>query len=138
MVQIINSLVPGDIIDTSTHISIRHLIPIILRGYSECNIGTWGGHGESLGIVGMAYVYFGLLGGPLFFLIWSFFSLKIIYSRLGTIIKLLYFECFVISIMLGGYLVSGVKLFYEGILMVALIFMLAKIIPKFKRLKLSY
>jgi hypothetical protein len=131
-VEIINTFIPGNIIDNSSWISRSHFMPFLIRGWKLENIKQWGGHGENLGIFGMAYVYFGLIFGPVFLLIWTFISLKVIEGRAGVMLKILYFQCFVTEIILGGYLVIGFKIFYEGILMFGLIFMLAKIASKFK------
>ncbi len=130
--MIINSFIPGHPIDTSRWLSLRHVIPILLRGYNPDSISSWGGHGELLGIVGMAYVYFGLWGGALFFLVWTFISLKVISSKLGVMAKILYFQCFVTEIILGGYMVTAFKVFFEGILIFSVIFMLARLTPKFR------
>jgi hypothetical protein len=125
-VSLMNTLVPGDIIDASDWISIRHLMPILLRGYNPDIIFSWGGHGENLGIAGMAYVYFGTIIGPLFFLVWSYVTIKVLNSQLSIVLKILYFENFVTDLILGGSMVSAAKTFYEGVLVLIFVGLLVK------------
>lgn len=114
LIQVINSLIPGDIIKTPEYINIAQLMPIMLRGYPS--IESVGGHGENMGIVGMAYLYFGLFSAFVFFFSWSFISEKVFYSNFSIFIKVLFINCFVISLFSGGGFISPMMNFYQGII----------------------
>jgi hypothetical protein len=114
LIEIINSLVPGDLIELSpNYITISKLMPHILRGL---DLGSYPGHAENMGGVGMAYLYFGKIGGVLFFFIWSFVSAKILNSNTSVVFKILFFTYFVFNFFLGGDLTTTVRLFYDGLL----------------------
>jgi hypothetical protein len=118
LIGIVNSLVPGDLIATSTDsMTISKLMPHILGGREW---GSYPGHGENMGGVGMAYLYFDTTGGVLFFFIWSFISGILLNSNTSIVNKVLYFTYFVFSFFLGGDLTSSIRQCYEGLLMFAL------------------
>jgi hypothetical protein len=129
LIEIINSLVPGDLIERSPdYVTVSKLMPHILRGWG---LGTYPGHSENMGGAGLAYLYFGKAGGVLFFFIWSFISTKILKFSSNIIIKVLFFTSFVFNFFLGGYLVTSIKLFYEGFIMFIIIIFVSEIIrPK--------
>lgn len=129
LILIINSLVPGDLIDMSPdYVTISKLMPHILRGW---DLGSYPGHSENMGGAGMAYLYFGKIGGVLFFFIWSFISAKILNSNTSVILKVLFFTYFVFNLFLGGDLTTSVRLFYDGLLMLIVIIFVSELtLPK--------
>ncbi len=134
LIETINSLVPGDLIDQPPdYETISKLMPHILRGWG---LGTYPGHSENMGGAGLAYLYFGIAGGVLFFFVWSLISTIILKSNSNIIIKVLFFTSFVFNFFLGGYLVTSIKMFYEGFMMLMVIIFISELtLPKtYKRL----
>ena len=113
LVQILNSFVPGDLIEVRGWVPVEALIPIMLRGYPSVESLT--GHREIMGIAWMAYLYFGLVLGALFFFVWSFVSTKMLRSGLNIVLKILYFYVFVIVLFAGGGFTTPVLHFYEAL-----------------------
>ena len=129
LIRIINSLVPGDLIERSPDsVTISKLMPHILRGWA---LGSYPGHSENMGGAGFAYLYFDKTGGTLFFLIWSFILAKILNSSTNVIIKVLFFIYFVFHFFLGGDLATSIRLFYDGLIMFIIIIVVSEIMhPK--------
>lgn len=128
IISIINSLIPGDLIERPPdYVTTSKLMPHILRGWS---LGGYPGHGENMGGLGMAYLYFGLIGGVLFSFIWSFISVKIINSNINIIVNVLFFQLFVIVFFLGGGFVTPIKNFYEAIIVLILVCFVVQLKPR--------
>lgn len=126
IISIINSLIPGDLIERPPdYVTTSKLMPHILRGWS---LGCYPGHGENMGGLGMAYLYFGQIGGALFFLLWSFISVKIVNSNINIIVKVLFFQLFVIVFFLGGGLETPIRHFYEAVILLILVYFVVQII----------
>ncbi|MBI3697010.1 MAG: hypothetical protein HY238_19525 [Acidobacteria bacterium] len=113
MVVLLNSLVPGDIIDASEWVPLGALMPVLLKGYALKSLEA---HRVVAGIAGIAYLYSGYILGPLFFFVWSFLSVRVLASRLTVFVKMLYFRLFVVDMVTGGHLSNTVMRFYEGML----------------------
>jgi hypothetical protein len=126
VIGIINSLIPGDLIERPPdYVTTSKLMPHILRGWS---LGCYPGHGGNMGGLGMAYLYFGQIGGALFFLLWSFISVKIVNSNINIIVKVLFFQLFVIVFFLGGGLETPIRHFYEAVIVLILVYFVVQII----------
>lgn len=136
VISIINSLIPGDLIKRPPdYMTTSKLMPHILKGWT---LGTYPGHGENMGGAGMAYLYFGAVGGALFFFIWSFISVKILNSNTNVIIKVLFFQLFIFNFFMGGGLAVPIKYFYEAVIVLILVYFVVQIIrprPYITRLK---
>jgi hypothetical protein len=116
MIEIVNSLVPGDLIVVPGYISVSKIMPMMFRGYAS--LDDFIGHAENMGVFSMAYVYFTIWGAMIFFFIWAYISVKILRSTVSVVIKLLYLTCFVMTLFAGGSLVTSVARFYEALLMI--------------------
>lgn len=116
-IHVLNDLVPGDIITVPGYLPVEQLMPMYLRGIPT--VEALGGHAEVMGIAGMAYLYYGLTFGPVFFLVWSFVTTRVLKSRIATIVKILYFSCFVVVMLISGGLIVTIERFYEGLLTLA-------------------
>jgi hypothetical protein len=127
-IHILNDMVPGDIIEVPGYIPIEQLMPMYLRGVPSVEV--LGGHAEVMGVAGMAYLYYGLTLGPFFFLVWSFVTTKVLRSNLNTIVKILYFSCFVVGMVIGGGFIVTVERFYEGLITLALLILLDVLLRK--------
>ena len=121
-IHVLNDLVPGDIIDVPGYVPVEQLIPMYLR--SIPTVEALSGHAEAMGIAGMAYLYYGFTLGPLFFLAWSFVTTKIMRSEINTLIKILYFSCFVVVMVISGGFIAPVERFYEGLLTFVLLILI--------------
>lgn len=122
---LVNTLVPGDLISPSDDfIDISKLLPILLRGYGDTFYIGLGGHGELIGGLGMAYIYFGELAGPLFFFFWVWGCIAIVNSRMHAIVKLFMINFFLVTTFVGGGFSSmfehAVNIFYLSFLVYAL------------------
>lgn len=124
MVNIINTLVPGDLIpNLYENMPVSKLIPHVLRGLP---LGSYPGHSENMAGAGMAYLYFGTAGGCIFLFVWSFISSKILMSVDNIIIKLLFFDTFVVNFFLGGDLTTSFTVFYEGLIMFVILIFISR------------
>jgi len=125
LIEIINSLVPGDLIDRSPdYETVSKIMPNVLRGWT---LGTYPGHSENMGGAGLAYLYFGKAYGVLFFFICALISTILLKSNSNIIIKVLFFTSFVFNFFLGGYLVTSIRMFYEGLMILIVIVFVSEI-----------
>lgn len=125
LIGILNSFLPGDLIKSSLgDMTISKLMPHILSGWA---LGSYPGHAENMGGIGMAYLYFGKIGGVLFFFAWSFILVKILKFNSNSIIKVLFFTSIVITFFLGGSFVTMIKNIYEGLIMFTILIFVSKI-----------
>lgn len=101
LIHSVNALVPGDIVALpNDYVDIGRRIPQLLRGHSVSE--ELGGHGELLGGLGMAYVYFGELAGPAFFGLWVWGSIAAIRSSLHLIIRFFVIQFFLLDTFTGN------------------------------------
>jgi len=110
-------------IDTSGYIVMSKLMPMVFYGAS---IEQLTGHGENMGIAGMAYLYFGFIGGIVFFFLWSLISIKLLQSKLNIIWKILFCQSLVIIFFVGGSFTTLVKTCYEGYLGLVIVYSILK------------
>jgi hypothetical protein len=122
LIRVVNSFVPGGIISVPGYTPVEQLMPMYLRGIPD--LETLGGHAEVMAIAGMAYLYYGVLYGPVFFLVWSFVTTKVLRSRVNTIVKILYFQCFVLVMVIAGGFITASERFYEGLLSLTMLVLL--------------
>jgi len=123
-VEVVNSLVPGDLINSPYGgMSVEKLIPHVLRGW---DLGSYLGHAELMGGVGMAYLYFGVTGGILFFFFWSYSVIKMLKFSRSAIAKTLIFIALVINFFLGGSVITSIKIIYEGLIMLFILIFISK------------
>lgn len=98
---LINSFIPGGIINPADdYVEISKLLPHLLRG-SGLDIRL-GGHGELMGGLGMAYIYFGELFGPLFFFFWVWGCIAFIKSSMHVVVKMFMIHFFLLVTFIGG------------------------------------
>ena len=105
--DIINLIVPGDIIQTNA-IPIGQYLTWVLKGWMTAE------HGELLGIYGALYIYFGYLGGVTFFACWFWFSILVV-KNCNSIYILFYLWAFVIQFMTGGMIASSFQQFMDNV-----------------------
>jgi predicted small integral membrane protein len=120
VIELVNTLVPGELIPIEGWVSVAHIIPHLTRGLSLEALSV-GGHGELLGGVGMAFVYYGFWGGPLFFVVWSAITTVVLVSRIHVLFKGLYLYYFVIVFLLGGGFLTAGKTLMEAAIVLTII-----------------
>lgn len=125
MQGLINSFVPGDIIEPSAdYIDISKRLPQLLRGWSGSYTGL-GGHGENLGVFGMAYVYFGEFVGPVFFFFWVWGCIAADNSTMHVTVKMFIIQLFLLTVFTGGgfspLFEHAVNIFYLSLLIYILL-----------------
>lgn len=123
-VAFINSFVPGSLIDRSDWVSTAYLMPHIMRGLPLPTEASVSSHGENMGMLGMAYLYFGFWGGIAVLGIWSGLISSVLSSALGRIYKIVFFILFVVVMFAGGSIVTPVLRAYEALLVIFAVFLL--------------
>jgi hypothetical protein len=123
-ILVLNSFVPGEIISQHGWVSVAYLIPFLLRGFRPPIEGSIAAHGESFGLLGMGYVYFGWVGGVLLLFVWTVFSTWVFASRIGRIYKILYFYYFVVVFFIGGGFSTPVLRIYESFISLGVVYAL--------------
>jgi len=102
IIRTINMLLPGELISQPDYVSLAKLQVVLGRGYESSFINQLGGHAETLAGLATAYVYFGILLAPLFFLIWSGLLTAIESSRIHPFHKVSILSSYLIVFLTGG------------------------------------
>ena len=126
LVDCINSLVPGDLIETN-FLPVAKFITLIWKGW------TTELHGELPGGFGSLYLYFGFIGGVLVF---NFIYFLICYfmNKCNIVISIILVGMF-IDFMIGGLLEAIFQYFIENIVLIIIFSIFIKIFDQFKRNK---
>lgn len=97
---LINSLVPGEIIEVPELVQLSKLMVVYGRGYGD--ILELGGHAENVGGLGTAFIYFGFFGAQIYLFLISLFLGRVEVSNLHSFHKQLIINNSLILFLVGG------------------------------------
>ena len=120
LLMVVKTFVPGDtLMFIEGYVPVSIIIPELMRGW---NMAFHPGHGELLGGAGMAYVYWGLVGGVLFFYVWVFLLLLMFNSKIHVIYKNLFVLWLLVDVFIGGGFITPLCRIYEAFISIVIFF----------------
>lgn len=135
LLMVLKTLWPGDaLMFIRDYVPVATIIPELLRGF---NMEYHLGHGELMGVVGMAYIYWGPALGIIFFFIWVFILTLIYKSKLHIIYKVIVLNSLLIIVFIGSGFITPLLRGYEAVISIAICCFIYWIGCSIKRIKSS-
>jgi hypothetical protein len=118
LLMVLKTLWPGDaLMFIRDYVPVETIIPELLRGW---NMEHHLGHGEIMGGIGMAYIYWGPTLGIIFFFIWVLIIALFYRSNFHVIFKVLLLYYFLTNVFIGGGFISALCRIYESIIAIVI------------------
>ena len=135
LLVVVKTLWPGDaLMFIRDYVPIEKIIPELLRGW---NMEHHLGHGDIMGGLGMAYVYWGPVLGVMFFFIWLLIFTLFYRSNLHIIFKFLLLYLILINVFIGGGFISALCRTYESVIAIVICSFIYWTICSIKQIKAS-